>query len=175
MASLMVGIGDCKVSSNVEDVLVTHALGSCIAILIHDPVVRVAGLLHYMLPDASLNPELGISRPFMFADTGIAKLFQRAGQLGAIPSRMLVMAVGGAQMLDADGVFHIGRRNHLAMRKIFLKAGITVHKELVGGESSRTVKIAVMSGRVHLRVKGEAEREMVIAQHKLLQHKVASQ
>jgi hypothetical protein len=48
MASLIVGIGDCKVSGNVEDVLVTHALGSCIAILIHDPVAKVAGLLHYM-------------------------------------------------------------------------------------------------------------------------------
>ncbi len=174
MASVIVGIGDCKVSGNVEDVLVTHALGSCIAILIHDPVARVAGLLHYMLPDASLNPEKGIERPFMFADTGIPKLFQRACKLGAVPSRMVVMAAGGAQMLDADGVFHIGRRNHLAMRKIFLNAGITVHKEQIGGGSSRTVKIAVMSGRVHLRVKGEAEREMVPGRNKLLHAKVAS-
>src|ERR1700731_1162142 len=47
MSLHVVGIGDCKVSNEPEDVLVTHALGSCIAVMIHDPVARVAGLLHY--------------------------------------------------------------------------------------------------------------------------------
>ena len=56
MSLQVVGIGDCKVSNDPEDVLVTHALGSCIAVLIHDPVARVAGLLHYMLPESSLDP-----------------------------------------------------------------------------------------------------------------------
>jgi chemotaxis protein CheD len=160
MSSLIVGIGDCKVSKQADDVLVTHALGSCIAVIIHDPVAKVAGLLHYMLPESSLDAEKAGQRPFMFADTGIPMLFKSAYQLGALKSRMIVMAAGGAQMLDPNGTFNIGQRNHTAMRKIFWKAGVIVHKEEIGGTSSRTVRIDVASGRVQLRTSGEPEHDM---------------
>lgn len=160
MSSLIVGIGDCKVSKNPEDVIVTHALGSCIAVLVHDPVAKVAGLLHFMLPESSLDSGKAESRPYMFADTGIPLLFRNAYQLGAVKPRMVVMAAGGAQMLDPNGTFNIGQRNHTAMRKIFWKAGVIVHKEEIGGTSSRTVRINVESGRVQLRTAGELEHEM---------------
>jgi chemotaxis protein CheD len=160
MASLIVGIGDCKVSKDPDDIIVTHALGSCIAVMVHDPVAKVAGLLHYMLPESSLDAGKAEARPYMFADTGIPLLFKNAYQLGAVKSRMVVMAAGGAQMLDPNGTFNIGQRNHTAMRKIFWKAGVIVHKEEIGGVNSRTVKIEVGSGRVQLRTSGEAERDM---------------
>jgi chemotaxis protein CheD len=160
MASVIVGIGDCKVSRQPDDVLITHALGSCIAVMIHDPVAKVAGLLHYMLPESSLDADKAGQRPFMFADTGIPLLFKSAYQLGAVKARMVVMAAGGAQMLDPNGTFNIGQRNHTAMRKIFWKAGVIVHKEEIGGTSSRTVRIDVATGRVQLRTSGEPEREM---------------
>ena len=162
MSVLTIGIGDCKISNNPEDTLVTHALGSCIAIMVHDPVVRVSGLLHFMLPESSLDLDKAAQRPFMFADTGIPLLFQSVYKLGAIKSRVLVMAAGGAQMLDPNGTFNIGKRNHLAMRKIFWKAGVIVHKEEIGGILSRTVKIEVATGRVHLRTAGEAPQDMTI-------------
>jgi chemotaxis protein CheD len=161
MASIVIGIGECQVSSNPADVLVTHALGSCIAILVHDPVVKVAGLLHFMLPESSLDLDKAAKRPYVFADTGIPMLFKEAYKLGAVKSRMIVMATGGAQMLDPEGTFNIGKRNHLAMRKIFWKAGVIVHKEEVGGTVSRTVRIEVGTGAVKLRVTGEPEQDMV--------------
>ena len=162
MTSLVVGIGDCKLSKDPDDVIVTHALGSCIAVLVHDPVAKVAGLLHYMLPESTLDLEKAATRPFVYADTGIPLLFKSAYQLGALKSRMVVMAVGGAQMLDPNGTFNIGKRNHLAMRKIFWKAGVIVHKEEVGGTVSRTVRIDVASGRVQLRTAGEPEQDLVV-------------
>jgi len=150
------------VSKQPDDVLVTHALGSCIAVMIHDPVAKVAGMLHYMLPESSLDAEKAGKRPYMFADTGIPLLFKSAYQLGAVKSRMVVMAAGGAQMLDPNGTFNIGQRNHTAMRKIFWKAGVIVHKEEIGGTSSRTVRIDVDSGRVQLKTAGEPEHEMTV-------------
>jgi chemotaxis protein CheD len=162
MAALIIGIGDCKVSKDLGDVLITHALGSCIAVMIHDPVAKVAGLLHYMLPESSLDADKAIKRPYVFADSGIPLLFQRAYQLGAVKSRMVVMVAGGAQMLDPNGTFNIGKQNHLAMRKIFWKAGVNVHKEEVGGTRSRTVRIEVESGRVRLRLAGEDEQDMKV-------------
>ena len=56
--------------------LVTYALGSCIAVAVHDPVTSVAGLLHYMLPEASLDWDKAAQNPYMFADTGIPKLLR---------------------------------------------------------------------------------------------------
>jgi chemotaxis protein CheD len=164
MALLVVGIAGCKVSKDPADVLVTHALGSCIAVLVYDPVARVAGLLHYMLPESSLDAERARGLPFLFADTGIPLLLRSACQLGAARSRMVVTAAGGAQMLDPTGTFNIGQRNHLAMRSIFANLGVPIQKEAIGGTSSRTVRIDVASGRVQLWTPGKTEPDTVLAE-----------
>ncbi|HMF53533.1 MAG TPA: chemotaxis protein CheD [Edaphobacter sp.] len=136
--------------------LVTYALGSCIAVTIFDPVLRVGGLLHYMLPDSKLDEEKARERPFMFADTGIPLLFQRAHQLGAVRSRLEVAVLGGAQVMDTRDTFNIGKRNHLALRKIFCEAGIPVHREDIGGSHSRTVRLEISGGRILIR-RGQSE------------------
>ena len=157
---LTVGVGDCKVSGAAGSVLATYALGSCIALAIHDPVSGVGGLLHFLLPESSVNPEKAGQNPFMFADTGIPLLFHAAYRLGAEKRRLVVWAVGGAQVLDENGVFNIGKRNHQAMRKILWKAGVMLHGEEVGGTASRTVKLEVATGRVWVCGAGIADREM---------------
>jgi chemotaxis protein CheD len=157
--TLVVGVGDCLVSNDSQGTLVTYALGSCIAILIHDPVARVGGLLHYMLPESSLDSSKAQQRPFIYADTGIPLLFQAAYKLGAEKSRLYVAAVGGAQVMDPQGTFNIGKRNHLAMRKIFWKAGVMVKAEEVGGTISRTVRLEIATGKILMR-QGEEEREL---------------
>jgi putative nucleotidyltransferase with HDIG domain len=52
---LILGVSDMKVSNDKEAILVTYSLGSCIAVAIYDSVARVGGLLHYMLPQSSLD------------------------------------------------------------------------------------------------------------------------
>jgi chemotaxis protein CheD len=157
MGAVIVGISDCQVSGDPEEVLVTYALGSCIAVAIYDPQARVGGLLHFMLPDSSIDAERGGQRPFMFADTGVPLLFRRAYGLGADKRRMIVRLAGGAQMMDERGVFDIGRRNYLAARKILWKAGVLIESEAVGGNVSRTVRLEVASGTLWLRGAGGIE------------------
>jgi len=161
MTLLTVGVGDCKVSNAAESVLATYALGSCIAVAIHDPVAAVGGLLHFMLPESSLNPDKASQSPFMFADTGIPLLFHAAYGLGAEKRRLVVRAAGGAQVMDENGVFNIGKRNHLALRKILWRAGVMIHAEEIGGTESRTVRLEVATGRLLIRGPGMADREMV--------------
>jgi chemotaxis protein CheD len=95
----------------------------------------------------------------MFADTGIPALFRAAYQLGADKRRLVVTVAGGAQMMDSQGTFNIGKKNCLAMRKILWKAGVMVKAEQVGGMVSRTVRLEVQSGKVMLREAGQAEQE----------------
>ncbi|MDD5531533.1 MAG: chemotaxis protein CheD [Syntrophales bacterium] len=83
MAELVVGVADLKVSDNPHDILVTYALGSCIGVAVFDPVSKVGGLIHFMLPDSTLDPEKAREKPAMFADTGIPMLFKSCYELGA--------------------------------------------------------------------------------------------
>lgn len=65
--------------------------------------------------------------------------------------------------MDDNGVFNIGKRNYLAVRKILWKAGVLIHGEAVGGDSSRTVRLEVGSGKFWLRYGGQPEQEMPVA------------
>jgi len=151
---LIVGVGDMKVSSNPEDVLATYSLGSCIGLIIYDPVVSVGGLLHYMLPESSLDGNKAKKNPYMFGDTGIPLLFKTAYQLGAKKNRIKIMVVGGAQILDQKGLFNIGKRNHAVLRKMFWKNNVMVDFEEVGGSCNRTIKLAIETGEAWLKTSG---------------------
>lgn len=148
MKAITVGIADCQVSKDPDTALVTHALGSCIAVVVHDSQAGVGGLLHLMLPESSIDREKAKNLPFMFADTGIPELFHRSYALGADKKRMSVRLIGGAQVMDPNGIFNIGKRNHMACRKLLWMAGVGVHGEVVGGAVSRTVRLIVGSGQV---------------------------
>lgn len=161
LSSLVVGISDCKVTRDAESVLVTYALGSCIAVAVHDPVTKVSGMLHYMLPESKIDAAKAQQNPFMFADTGIPRLMEAVKAAGADGKRILVRLAGGAQVLDSQGVFQIGKRNYLAARRILWKAGILIAAEAVGGEVSRTTRLEVSSGRLYVREGGGIERELV--------------
>ncbi|MBB5059139.1 chemotaxis protein CheD [Granulicella aggregans] len=145
---LTVGISDCAVSGDPNAVITTHALGSCVGLLIYDPVARVGGLLHYMLPDSTMDKDRAAQKPFMFADTGIPLLFHTAYKAGARKERIQVTALGGAQILGTNDSFSIGKRNLMSMRKILWKAGVMLHHEEVGGTSPRTARLEVASGKI---------------------------
>lgn len=159
---IVVGIAECAVSADPGAILVTYALGSCIAVTAYDPAARVAGLLHFMLPDSSLDSARGKDNPFLYADTGIPALLDRCIKLGAGRQRMLVRVAGGAQVLDDKGFFNIGKRNHVSMRKVMWKAGVLVHAEAVGGSLSRSVRLEVGSGKCWVRT-GNGPGEELIA------------
>nr|WP_303650008.1 chemotaxis protein CheD [Desulfobotulus pelophilus] len=149
-----------KVSSKPGEELITYSLGSCIGVVIYDPAVRVGGILHYMLPESSLDQEKAKRNPFMFADTGIPALFRATYTLGAKKQRMKVVIVGGAQILDQQGFFNIGKRNHMAVKKMFFRNNVIASHEDVGGCVNRTVRLNILSGDIHIKVGGEGEKKL---------------
>jgi len=144
-----------KVSSAVTDVLITYSLGSCLGVIIYDPVAQVAGLLHSMLPLSTIDPLKAKSSPYMFVDTGIPLLFSEAYNHGAEKKRIIVKAVGCSSMLDEKGFFKIGERNFTVLRKLLWKNNILIDKEDIGGAQSRTVSISVATGRVIVKSDGK--------------------
>lgn len=155
MSSLTIDISDLKVSADPEVLLVTYALGSCIAVMVHDPVRQAAGMIHYMLPLSATSPEKAKARPAMFADTGIPLLFQSMYTLGCKKADLVVKVAGGGALYDDKGLFSIGKRNYTIMRKMFWKTGVIISAEDVGGARSRTVRLHVGTGRCTISSQGE--------------------
>lgn len=160
MEQIVVGMADCKVASQRGDTLATYALGSCIGLSVYDPVACVGGLLHYMLPDSTIDRARGQENPYMFADTGIPKLIEQVCAQGASKRRLVAHAAGGASIMDPNNVFDIGKRNHQALRKILWKAGVLLSGEAVGGGNSRTVRLEIGSGQLWLQ-EGCGPRQLV--------------
>ena len=151
MANIIVSIADLKLSNNPNDVLVTFALGSCIGISIYDPGIKIGGLLHYMLPDSTLNAQKAQGHPAMFADTGIPLLFKSCYQLGAEKKRLIVKVAGGASILDDTKFFRIGQKNITAMRKIFWKNNVMIEAEDTGLNYNRTMVLDLATGKVTIK------------------------
>jgi chemotaxis protein CheD len=156
MSEIIVGIADMKISNDSKDILVTYALGSCIAVAIYDPVAKAGGLLHYMLSDSSIDLNKAKVNPFLFADTGIPALFKSCYRLGAEKKRIIVKTAGGASILDDADYFRIGEKNIMALRKIFWKNNVFIEKEDMGKNYNRTVRLDIASGIC--RVKGQNGR-----------------
>ena len=146
--NIVVGVSDMKVSKDPESVLITHSLGSCIGVAIYDPIVRAGGLLHLMLPDSTIDPVKAKRNPCMFADTGIPYLFKSVYKLGGNKRRMKVIVAGGAKVNDREDFFNIGKRNFMAVRKMFWKNNVITNDHYVGGNSNRTLKMFIKNGQI---------------------------
>ena len=157
---VVVDIADCRVSADKAATIVTYALGSCIGLAVYDSVAAVGGLLHVLLPEASIDEKKALKNPCMFADTGLPVLLDRCSQLGAAKTRMTVWMAGGSAVMDDRGVFNIGKRNHLAMKKALWKAGLMVHGEDVGGNGARTVRLNLADGTFWIRKSGDPEAQL---------------
>jgi chemotaxis protein CheD len=150
-----VGVSDMKVSGSPGDVIVTHALGSCIGIAVHDPEAGVGGILHYMLPLSSVDNTKADKNPMMFGDTGIPLLFEEAYRLGAKKERLRVVMAGGAQVFEDRDFFDIGKRNTIIARKLFWKNNVLIAAEHVGGHAPRTMYLEIGPGTTYFTTRGE--------------------
>ena len=153
----IVGVADMKVSNNPSDSIMTYSLGSCIGLVVYDTVARVGGILHYMLPESSIDKAKAQKNPYMFADTGIPRLFKGAYRFDAKKSRMKIHVFGGAQILDQKGFFNIGKRNYMALKKMFFKNKVIIDTEEVGGEVNRTIRLEIKTGDVFVKTSGSKE------------------
>ena len=152
--TLVVGVADMIATNDTGAEIVTHALGSCRGVALYDPLKRVGGLLHVMLPDSSIDPAKAQRSPFMFVDTGVPRLFHTMYGLGADRQRLVARVAGGAQFLDDGRLFNIGERNAQALLRLLAQNGHTIHARDVGGRTSRTVRLDMATGRLSIHPPG---------------------
>ena len=152
---ITIGIADMKMAKG-QGMLITYALGSCIGICLHDPLLKLGALVHIMLP---INMETGRKNPMKYADTGIRETLKQMEAQGASRARITAKIAGGAMMFkDSSGAMgNIGQRNIESVRINLKKEGIRLLKEDVGGSLARTLLFDVNSGLGCVRCYGRQE------------------
>ena len=150
----VVAVGDMKIGRD-ADLIVTHALGSCLGLVVYDPVEKVGGLLHAMLPLSKINPAKAEANPYMFVDTGVPALFKALYEIGGQRSRMVIKAAGCGNPLGKNEMFKIGERNYTVLKKLLWKNNILLETEDVGGTASRTVHLDVATGQTVISSNGK--------------------
>lgn len=152
---IVVGVAEAAVSTDADDVLVTYALGSCIGLALFDPAAGVGGLLHSQLPVSSLDPVRAEQNPYLFTDTGVARLLQELFDRGASRRRIIAKLAGGAESLSGEHTYRVGPRNVAVARRVLWRNDIMLAAEDVGGNAPRTMFLYLTDGATIVRSRGE--------------------
>lgn len=155
---IKVGMADLKVCP-FPNAITTLGLGSCVGIALYDPVTKVAGLAHIMLPDSTKIRNN--DNKAKFADTGIDELVRLMVQAGANQSRLVAKIAGGAQMFafKADSeMVRIGDRNVECTKKKLKELNIRLLAEDTGLNYGRTVEFYSETGEFLIKSVGKPKK-----------------
>jgi len=158
----MVGMAEIKVTNETGDVLVAMGLGSCIGICAYDPVSKVAGMAHVVLPTNSDRPG---EPPGKYANTAVPALLEAMLARGARAPRIKIALAGGAQLFSFHGnssQLMIGDRNTEAALSALQQHNLPLIARDVGGSVGRTVHLFAADGRVRIKTIGQGERDLVL-------------
>ncbi|MDU2066787.1 MAG: chemotaxis protein CheD [Sporomusaceae bacterium] len=161
MAELIkVGMADYKIGSNPASII-SYGLGSCVGIALYDPITKIGGLAHIMLPDST--QARSTENPAKFADTAIPLMLEEMIKSGASRSRITAKIAGGAQMFtftNATDIMRVGERNSEAVKVVLKKLAIRLVAEDTGGNYGRTVEIKLDTGMYRVKTIDKGEKEL---------------
>ncbi|MCB0311254.1 MAG: chemotaxis protein CheD [Bdellovibrionales bacterium] len=158
MTRTNVGIAQMALSKDPTEILFAPNLGSCLGIAVYDPKRKVGGLIHCLLPMSKSDPEKAKANPFMYVDTGVAKLLETLMGSGSIKKDLEIYVAGGAEINDNAQVFQIGKKNITILRKILWKNDMLIKAQNVGENYSRTISLHIGNGEVWLKAQGVDSR-----------------
>ncbi len=157
MDEYFVGMADLKVEK-APGKITTLGLGSCIGIAVYDPVTKVGGLAHVMLPSVKSAPAGAKANPAKFADSGVDELIKTLINKGASKSRMVAKIAGGAHMFNfknSADFMKIGENNYQAVVKGLKDHGIKIVAEDCGKDYGRTVTLDLDNGKYYIKAVGK--------------------
>ncbi|MBE6033230.1 MAG: chemotaxis protein CheD [Clostridiales bacterium] len=146
-----VGIAEMGVVKG-DDKLITYALGSCVGVCIYDKSLKIAGMVHIMLPAV---PADGSGKSICrYADSGIPALIKKMESIGSNRRGMTAKIAGGARMFNIPGdsvVGNIGDRNIEAVKKTLAGLSIPIIGQDVGQDYARTMSFHAEDGMVTIK------------------------
>ncbi len=148
--SIYVGLGEMSVTKDTSLVLVCNGLGSCISLCVYDPVNKMGGMAHMLLPSCRSKSDISGS-PSKYINTGAPLLINRMIKQGSLKQNLIVKIAGGARMLNIPGQcsqLDIGQKNIAEIKVTLDRENIPICGSDVGGGFGRTVNFYLDSGKV---------------------------
>jgi chemotaxis protein CheD len=134
-----------------EPYIITTILGSCVALCLYDPVLRIGGMNHFMLP---LWNGQGLASP-RYGNIAIKKLIENIESLGSSRANLKAKVFGGAEIISSNiSQFMIGDRNIQIARELLHEERIQVVASSVGGKVGRKIIFDTFSGEVRQKYVG---------------------
>lgn len=146
---ISIGIGEYAITDVKDEKIVTHALGSCVALIMHCPKTKCTAMAHIVLPEQDVNHQRVIEREAYFADDIVPKLVNFFKKRSYCSNKDLkVLLVGGAVSSNKSDLFKVGERNVSKVKSILDSHQIKYDASEVLGRYSRTVEIEIETGDV---------------------------
>ncbi len=159
----VLNLAEWAVTDSPLAVLGCLGLGSCVAIMLHDPERGVGGMAHTVLPDSTAGRPRG--EDARFVDLAAPMLLREVLALGAQRRRLRAHLVGGAQMLRSAAMkdrAQIGLRNVEAAHAALVALGLRLTSDRTGGEHGRTVWLQVESGALMVTTAGKPAAQAAV-------------
>jgi chemotaxis protein CheD len=156
--------GDYYVTNKPDEMIVT-ILGSCVAACMHDPIAKVGGMNHFLLPDtgeAALKNANESTRYGMFA---MEQLINGLLNLGAAKHRLEVKVFGGANVIENSSM--IGSKNVSFVREFLKREGMKILSSDLGDTYPRRLRFYPDSGKVMLLKLQRKEDRVVIDKERI--------
>lgn len=157
-----IGMSQIEVSSKPGTILTAPSLGSCIGLAIYDPVSKIGGMAHIVLPESAKTLKENENQG-KYADTAIPEILKKMFSMGANKNKFIIKMAGGAQMFNLQkgaNVLNIGFRNTIAVKSALSKEGLEITKSDTGGNKGRTFKLDVQTGAFSVKIIGQTEVEL---------------
>lgn len=150
----VVPISGLLVCDNPKVILCAHSIGMGVVLAACDPVARIGGLFHALLPEAQAHPSRAKEKPGLFVDAGFEALQFTLRASGAMPSRLLFFAGGGAQVMGSNSNLNVGLRNTDALQRLLDGRGIKLTGAHLGGYTCRSFHLAIETGEASVLLSG---------------------
>ena len=149
--------GEYGVSSD-PGVIYTTILGSCVATCIWDPLARVGGMNHFLLP----GEQEGRGDSKRYGVNAMELLINALLQKGAARSRLQAKLFGGAHVIK--NLSDVGAQNAEFALRFLTDEGITCIAKSLGGNRARRVRFWPTDGRAGQMLLESISPEVLIAE-----------
>jgi chemotaxis protein CheD len=141
--------GEFAVTDDPEVMLGT-ILGSCVAACMYDPVARVGGMNHFLLPgekgDAAGAQSRTGPQAMRYGVQSMELLLNALYRMGARRERLQVKLFGGARVID--GLSDVGQQNAAFAERFVASENLTMTGSSLRGDQARRIQFWPVSGRV---------------------------
>ena len=158
---MRIGMAEMLVAGN--QTIITTTVGSCIALCMYDPVNRIGGMVHIVLPrKTDYSREEKTDTLIRYADKAVPALLSRLISKGAKKEFIRAKMAGGANMFPmfTHPILEIGKNNAEAVKKKLAELGVPLVAEDVGGNHGRIVEFDVGSGIMRVNTINKGEKEL---------------